>query len=132
MTALLLLALSVVFSVLAGEVHGLRQTVRDRFARTNAELHTIESILAVHREILDGLKSDMAAMVEEDQRTSESLCKLWAAVCNFENKQEKIAESGVIAGERESVLSKAMEEGIMNLMGYAAGKVGTGIEVGLG
>ena len=70
MTALLLLVLSVVFSVLAWEVHGLRQTVRDRFARTNAELHTIEANLAVYCGILDGLKSDTAAMVEEDQRTS--------------------------------------------------------------
>lgn len=123
MAALLLLALSVVFSVLAWEVHGLRQTVRDRFARTNAELHTIESILAVHRGILDGLetRSNMDSQLKLLNSMKGTLDEISGVVCQS-------AETV----DTESRLSKAMEEGIMNLMGYAAGKVGTGSEVGLG
>lgn len=191
MTALLLLVLSVVFSVLAGEVRGLRQTMRERFTKADAELHTVEAILDVHRGILDDLKSGITAMAEEDQRTAESLCKIWnflgelntaqkdtldgiAALTDHAKAEDAAherlallaaameelrksapaqneelrrlrdeigqmsrelslaAESGVISGEHESRLSKAMEEGIMNLMGYAAGKAGPGIEVGLG
>lgn len=185
------LAVIVVMAFLVGEVHGLRQTMRERFTKADAELHTIESILDVHRGILDDLKSDMAAMLEEDQRTTRCLGKIWNSIGELNTAQkatldgivaltdhakaedaaherlallaagmeelrksapaqdealrqlkDKIgqmsrelslaAESGVIAGERESVLSKAMEEGVMNLMNYAAGKAGTGIEVGLG
>lgn len=123
MTALLLLVLSVVFSVLAWEVHGLRQTVRDRFARTNAELHTIESILAVHREILDGL---------ETRNNMDSQLKLLNSMKGTLDEISGVVCQSAEAVDTESRLSKAMEEGIMNLMGYAAGKVGTGIEVGLG
>lgn len=123
MTALLLLVLSVVFSVLAWEVHGLRQTVRDRFARTNAELHTIEANLAVHRGILDGLetRNNMDFQLKLLNSMKKTLDEISGVVCQS-------AETV----DTESRLSKAMEEGIMNLMGYAAGKVGTGIEVGLG
>lgn len=123
MTALLLLALSVVFSVLAGEVNGLRQTVRDRFARTNAELHTIEANLAVHRGILDGLetRNNMDFQLKLLNSMKKTLDEISGVVCQS-------AETV----DTESRLSKAMEEGVMNLMGYAAGKVGTGIEVGLG
>lgn len=123
MTALLLLVLSVVFSVLAWEVHGLRQTVRDRFARTNAELHTIEANLAVHRGILDGLetRSNMDSQLKLLNSMKGTLDEISGVVC-------QPAETV----DTESRLSKAMEEGVMNLMGYAAGKVGTGIEVGLG
>ena len=123
MTALLLLALSVVFSVLAWEVHGLRQTVRDRFARTNAELHTIEANLAVHRGILDGLetRSNMDSQLKLLNSMKGALDEISGVVCQS-------AETV----DTESRLSKAMEEGVMNLMGYAAGKAGSGIEVGLG
>lgn len=123
MTALLLLALSVVFSILAGEVHGLHQTVRGRFARTNAELHTIEANLAVHRGILDGLetRNNMDFQLKLLNSMKKTLDEISGVVCQS-------AETV----DTESRLSKAMEEGIMNLMGYAAGKVGTGIEVGLG
>lgn len=123
MTALLLLALSVVFSVLAGEVNGLRQTVRDRFARTNAELHAIESILAEHRGILDGLetRNNMDFQLKLLNSMKKTLDEISGVVCQS-------AE----AVDTESRLSKAMEEGVMNLMNYAAGKAGTGIEVGLG
>lgn len=123
MTALLLLVLSVVFSVLAWEVHGLRQTVRDRFARTNAELHTIESILAVHREILDGL---------ETRNNMDSQLKLLNSMKGTLDEISGVVCQSAEAVDTESRLSKAMEEGVMNLMNYAAGKAGTGIEVGLG
>ena len=123
MTALLLLALSVVFSVLAWEVHGLRQTVRDRFARTNAELHTIEANLAVHRGILDGLetRSNMDSQLKLLNSMKGTLDEISGVVCQ-----------SAATVDTESRLSKAMEEGVMNLMGYAAGKAGSGIEVGLG
>lgn len=123
MTALLLLALSVVFSILAGEVHGLHQTVRGRFARTNAELHTIEANLAVHRGILDGLetRNNMDFQLKLLNSMKKTLDEISGVVCQS-------AETV----DTESRLSKAMEEGVMNLMNYAAGKAGTGIEVGLG
>lgn len=123
MTALLLLALSVVFSILAGEVHGLRQTVRDRFAWTNAELHTIEANLAVHRGILDGL---------ETRNNMDSQLKLLNSMKGTLDEISGVVCQPAETVDTESRLSKAMEEGVMNLMGYAAGKVGTGIEVGLG
>lgn len=123
MTALLLLVLSVVFSVLAWEVHGLRQTVRDRFARTNAELHTIEANLAVHRGILDGL---------ETRNNMDSQLKLLNSMKGTLDEISGVVCQSAEAVDTESRLSKAMEEGVMNLMNYAAGKAGTGIEVGLG
>ena len=123
MTALLLLALSVVFSVLAWEVHGLHQTVRDRFARTNAELHTIEANLAVHRGILDGL---------ETRNNMDSQLKLLNSMKGTLDEISGVVCQPAETVDTESRLSKAMEEGVMNLMNYAAGKAGSGIEVGLG
>lgn len=218
------------FALAAGELRGIRQTVQERADRLTAELHTVEAVLAEHREALDGLKfgseaSDaaytaffrsmessladlqkdckqrygnlnssvlnichslfemggdvvrireiqkglenqdavlndlkndlsaltsragaedaaherlalLAAGMEELRKSApaqdEALRQLKDKIGQMSRELSIAAESGVIAGERESILSKAMEEGVMNLMQYAAGKTSGGVEVGLG
>lgn len=127
MTALLLFAL--LLAVLIGacvEFHWLRQTVRERSDQLTAELHTVEAVLAEHREALDGLKSGSEA----------SDAAYTAFFRSLEARQKEIHKTVCppvdIVSNTESQLSKAMEEGIMNLMQYSAGKTSGGVEVGLG
>lgn len=78
----------------------------------------------------------LAAGMEELRKSApaqdEALRQLKDKIGQMSRELSIAAESGVIAGERESILSKAMEEGVMNLMQYAAGKTSGGVEVGLG
>lgn len=112
----------------AGEFHCLRQTVRERSDRLTAELHTVEAVLAEHREALDGLKSGSEA----------SDAAYTAFFRSLEARQKEIHKTVCPPADtasdpdRDIQLSKAMEEGIMNLMQYAAGKTSGGVEVGLG
>lgn len=110
----------------AGEFHCLRLTVRERSDQLTAELHTVEAVLAEHRKALDGLKSGSEA----------SDAAYTAFFRSLEARQKEIHKTVCppvdIVSNTESQLSKAMEEGIMNLMQYAAGKTSGGVEVGLG
>lgn len=218
------------FALAAGELRGIRQTVQERADRLTAELHTVEAVLAEHREALDGLKfgseaSDaaytaffrsmessladlqkdckqrygnlnssvlnichslfemggdvvrireiqkglenqdavlntlkddlstltsraeaedavrvrfaaLAACLEELQKTApaqtEELRQLRGEIGNLARDLKLMAGPISNASDLDARLSKSMEEGIMNLMQYAAGKTSGGVEVGLG
>lgn len=193
------------FALAAGELRGIRQTVQERSDQLTAELHTVEAVLAEHRNILDDfrkefgkqfsnqndnvlnigrflsdmgkdvvrireiqkglenqdavlntLKDDLstltsraeaedavrvrfaalAACLEELQKTApaqtEELRQLRGEIGNLARDLKLMAGPISNASDLDARLSKSMEEGIMNLMQYAAGKTSGGVEVGLG
>lgn len=193
------------FALAAGELRGIRQTVQERSDQLTAELHTVEAVLAEHRNILDDfrkefgkqfsnqndnvlnigrflsdmgkdvvrireiqkglenqdavlntLKDDLstltsraeaedavrvrfaalAACLEELQKTApaqtEELRQLRGEIGSLARDLKLMAGPISNASDLDARLSKSMEEGIMNLMQYAAGKTSGGVEVGLG
>ena len=128
----------VVLLTAAGEFYSLRQTVRKHFASTTAELHTVEAILAEHRDILNSLKSGSEASDAAYTAFFRSLearqMEIHKVVCPpADTGSDRQSGSDCQSGsDLDSRLSKSMEEGILNLMQYAAGKTSGGVEVGLG
>ena len=126
------------FALAAGELRGIRQTVRKRCDRLTAELHTVEALLAEHRGILDGLKSGSEASDAAYTAFFRSLearqMEIHKVVCPpADTGSDRQSGSDCQSGsDLDSRLSKSMEEGILNLMQYAAGKTSGGVEVGLG
>lgn len=146
MTALLLFVLLLIVLIGAcGEFHWLRQTVRERADRLTAELHTVEAIQSEHREILDCLDDGLADLhkILEKQDVSwgythkalAEFTKPYAEIAGTLTRLEALLKESALpsnASDLDARLSKSMEEGIMNLMQYAAGKTSGGVEVGLG